>query len=116
MFIASVFSNRGKSNDLSHMGLPVLLVSSPTKENRECTEGYSRWKVEKRYGKFSQTGLNNWSISKSPKGGTVPGVWKGKRSLLASHTIWKCSTETIRNSVKVNPGIKVLNIGRKSGR
>ena len=39
-----------------------------SKQNRESTEGYSRLKVEKRHGKFWKTGLNNWSINKSPKG------------------------------------------------
>ena len=43
----------------------------------------------------------------SPKIGTEPGVRKGKRSLLASHTRCKCSMETTRNSVMVKPGIKV---------
>ena len=49
----------------------------------------------------SKTGLNNWSISKSPKRGTEPGVRKGKRSLLAINTRCKCSIETTRNSVKL---------------
>ena len=31
----------------------------------------------------------------SPTMGTEPGVWKGKRSLLACHTRYKCSMETI---------------------
>ena len=35
-----------------------------------------------------------------PKRGTEPGVQKGKRSLLASHTCCKCSMETTHNSVK----------------
>ena len=80
-------------------------------QNRESTEGHSRWKVEKIYkckiqrnGKFGKRGLNNWSIRKSQKGGTEPGVRKGTRSLLASQTRCKCSMETTRNSVKVNPG------------
>ena len=57
------------------------------KQNRESIEGYSRWKVEKRHGKLGKTGLNNWSISKSPKGRMEPGVRKGKRSLLAYHNM-----------------------------
>ena len=36
-----------------------------------------------------------------------PGVRKGKHSLLACH---KCSIETIRHSVKVKLGIKVMNL------
>ena len=43
-----------------------------------------------------------------PKWGTEPGVRKGKRSLLASHTRCKCSMETTHNSVKVKLGIKVM--------
>ena len=39
-----------------------------SKQTRESTEGYSRWKVEKRHGKFGKTSLN-WSISKFQKGG-----------------------------------------------
>ena len=66
--------------------------------------------------KFGKTGLSNWSISKSPKGGTEPGFRKGKRSVLASHTYYKCSLETTRSSVKVNPGIKVMKIGGMSNR
>ena len=38
-----------------------------------------------------------------------PGVRKGKRSLLASHTRCKCSMET-HKSVKVKLGIKVLKL------
>ena len=44
------------------------------------------------------------------KGETEPGVWKVKRSLLASHTRCKCSMETTHNSVKVNLGIKVMKL------
>ena len=43
-----------------------------------------------------------------PKWGTEPGVRKGKRSLLASHTRCKCTIETTHNSVKVKLGIKVV--------
>ena len=46
---------------------------------RESTEGYSRWKVEKRYGKYGKTGLNNLSISKSPKGGICQYCLKSRR-------------------------------------
>ena len=45
-----------------------------------------------------------------PKWGTEPGVRKGKRSLLASHTRCKCSMETTHNSVKVKLGIKVMKL------
>ena len=45
-----------------------------------------------------------------PKRGTEPGVQKGKRSLLASHTRCKCSMETTHNSVKVKLGIKVMKL------
>ena len=46
----------------------------------------------------------------SPNWGTEPGVRKGKRSLLASHTRCKCSMETTHNSVKVKLGIKVMKL------
>ena len=36
------------------------------RQNRESTEGYSKWKVKKRHGKFRRTGVNNYSIN-SPK-------------------------------------------------
>ena len=42
-------------------------MKSFTKQNRESTEGYSRWKVEKRHAKHGKTGLNKWRISKSQK-------------------------------------------------
>ena len=42
------------------------------------------------------------------KEATEPGVWKGKRSLLACHTRCKCSMEITHNSVKVKLGIKVM--------
>ena len=48
--------------------------------------------------------------SQVPKWGTEPGVRKGKRSLLASHTRCKCSMETTHNSVKVKLGIKVMKL------
>ena len=38
-------------------------------QNQESTEGYSRWKVEKSYGKFGKTGLNNWSQASPQLGG-----------------------------------------------
>ena len=39
-----------------------------------------------------------------------PGVQKGRRSLLACQTHYKCSMETIRNSVKVIIGNKVIQL------
>ena len=45
-----------------------------------------------------------------PNRGTEPGVRKGKRSLLASHTRCKYSMETTHNSVKVKLGIKVMKL------
>ena len=41
---------------------------------------------------------------------TEPGVRKGKRFLLASHTRCICSMETTHNSVKVKLGIKVMKL------
>ena len=43
-------------------------------------------------------------------GGAEPGVQKGKRSLLASHTRCKCSMETTHYSVKVKVGINVMKL------
>ena len=63
--------------------------------------------AEKRYGKFGETSLNNWSISKSQ---LEPGVRKGKRSLLAFYTHCKCSMEITRNSGKFTLGIKVITL------
>ena len=54
--------------------------------------------------------LINWSTSEVPKRETEPGVRKGKRSLLASHTRCKCSMETTHNSAKVKLGIKVMKL------
>ena len=45
-----------------------------------------------------------------PKWGTEPGVRKGKRSLLASHTRCKYSMETTHNSVKVKLSIKIMKL------
>ena len=59
--------------------------------------------------RVGKTGLNNQSICKPPKG-AEPGVRRGKRSLLASHTRCKCSMETTHNSVKVKLGIKVMTL------
>ena len=65
--------------------------------------------------KFEDSGLYICSSSKSQKvggggGGAEPGVWKGKRSLLASHTRCKCSIETTHNSVEIKLGIKVIKL------
>ena len=38
---------------------------------------------------------------------------KGKLSLLACHTRCKCSLKTTRNSVKVNLGIKVMELVKR---
>ena len=64
----------------------------------------------KRCGKFGKTGLNNWSISKSPKGGRNKVSEKGKRSLLTYNTRCKCSMETTRNAGKAKLGIKVMKL------
>ena len=44
-------------------------ISQHTKQNLESTEGYSRWKVEKRYGKFGKNWSQQLEHKKSPKGG-----------------------------------------------
>ena len=59
--------------------MTMRLLENNKKQNRESTEGYSRWKVEKRLGKFEKSGLNNWTHKQVPKRGTEPGVRKGKR-------------------------------------
>ena len=46
----------------------------------------------------------------NPQKRTEPGLWKGKRALLACHTPCKCSMETTHNSVKVKLGIKVMEL------
>ena len=51
---------------------------------------------------------NGAEASPKKKGGSKPGVWKGKRSLLACQTHCECSLETTHNSVKVKLGIKVM--------
>ena len=57
-----------------------------SKQNRGSTEGYSRWKVTKRHGKFGKTGLYNLSISKSQKwGSTELGVNLSQSTLPISH-------------------------------
>ena len=43
---------------------------------------------------------------------TEPGVRLGKRSLLACHTRYKCPIETTRNSVKVEFGVKKIEVPR----
>ena len=74
IFIPNNIAPRGewtRSDEVVWQTLPMTEHASvnATKENQESTEGYSRWKVDKRYGKFGKTGLNNWSISKSPNEG-----------------------------------------------
>ena len=85
----------------------LVSIWSCITQNRESTEEYSRWIIEKRLRKFGKTGLNNWSINKSLKG-TETGVRKVKLSMRACHTRCKCSMETTRIFVKVKLGIKVL--------
>ena len=95
LLVAKAYKVRFISNS-SHCFTTILF-----KQNGESTEGFSKWKVEKRYDKFGKAGLNKWSISKSAKKETEQGVRKGKHSLLACHTLCKYSMETTRNSVKV---------------
>ena len=66
---------------------------------------YSKWKVGQCtiLGKWTQQ-LEHMQVQKA----TEPGVWKGKRSLLACPTCCKYSTETSRDSVKVNFGVTVI--------
>ena len=83
------------------------------KQNRESTDGCSRWKVEKRYGKFVKIWSQQLEHKQVPKRGMEPGVRKGKRSLLASHTRCKCSMETFG---KGQARYQVHDIGGKSDR
>ena len=85
-----------------------------TAKSRKC-QRRSRLKDEYIHDKLEESGLNNWSTSKSIRGGggggrAESGVWKGKRSLLACHVRCKCSMETTHNSVKVKVGIKVMKL------
>ena len=50
------------------ISIVLALLSLAEKKIPESTEGFSRWKVEKRHAKFGKTGLNNWNIHKSQKG------------------------------------------------
>ena len=78
------------------------------KQYRESTKGTSRWKVEYRHGKFEESGLNNWSISKSQKG---DGTWCPEGSVYpVGMPHCKCFMETTYNSMKVKLGIKVMNL------
>ena len=65
-----MIKNTGRYTLLKQISIIVL------KQNRESFEGYLRWKVAERYGKFGKTGLN-W-VKASPKRGTETGVPKGK--------------------------------------
>ena len=96
-----------------HFCYKLLFLAYPKEQNRENTEGYSRWKVEKKHDKFEKTGINNWSISKSYKGTeTVPGresvpYWY---ATTVANAPWKCSMETTRNSVMIKLGIQVIEL------
>ena len=79
-----------------HGNLSIRLKSSSVRSLNRC-----------RVGKLVSTIRARAS---PPKGGTEPGVRRGKRSLLASHTRCKCSMETTHNSVKVKLGIKVMKL------
>ena len=63
------------------------------KQNRESTKGIRGEKSSKDMAS-SRNLVSTIGALASPKWGTEPGVRKGKRSLLASHTRRKCSMET----------------------
>ena len=87
----------------------LLMVGQHQAKSRKYQgvfEVKSRVKTWQVRGIWSQQ-LEHWQV---PKWGTEPGVQKGKRSLLASHTRCKCSMETTHNSVKVKLGLKVMKL------
>ena len=43
----------------------IILVVNDLNQNQENIEGYSRWNVKIRQGKFGKTGNNHWSITRS---------------------------------------------------
>ena len=65
------------------------------KQNRESTEGFSKWKSRKT-GRFEKNGLNSKSISRFRKRWTELGVSKSKRSLLVCHIGCKWKSLVIR--------------------
>ena len=81
-------------------------LNAKSRKYQGVFEVKSRVKTWQVRGIWSQQ-LEHWQV---PKWGTEPGVRKGKRSLLASHTRCKCSMETTHNSVKVKLGIKVMKL------
>ena len=74
-----------------------------TKQSRESTEGYSRWKSSKDMAS-SKNMVSTIGTQASLKMGTGQGMWKGKPSLLACHTSCKYSMEISLYSVKVKFG------------
>ena len=75
----------------------ITILEAKSRKYQGVFEVKSRVKTWQVRGIWSQQ-LEHWQV---PKWGTEPGVRKGKRSLLASHTRCKCSMETTHNSVKV---------------
>ena len=57
-----------------HDNIAFVLIFQNLAKMWESTEGYSRWKIEKRHSKFGKTGLNQleqldyWSITSPKKG------------------------------------------------
>ena len=94
-------------NNMNHQFIDLLNINKAKSRKYqgvfEVTSRVKTWQVR---GIWSQQ-LEHQQV---PKWGTEPGVRKGKRSLLASHTRCKCSMETTHNSVKVKLGIKVMKL------
>ena len=84
-----------------HNWSPTLCRRQIEKGVFKVKSGVKTWQVR---GIWSQQ-LEHKQV---PKRGTEPGVRKGRRSLLACHTPYKCSMETTHNSVKIKLGIKVM--------
>ena len=78
-------------------------------QNRERSEGYSRWKVEKGYGKICKTGLNNWSMSKSLKGSSLQTLFKFLCYVIDENSVVHiCKKKEDKNTQVLNVLIKYL--------
>ena len=90
------------------MGCNIVEVQSPRSKIEKVPRSIRGEKSSKDMA--SSRNLVSTIALASPKWGTEPGVRKGNRSLLATHTRCICSMETTHNSVKVKLGIKVMEL------
>ena len=79
-------------------------MSSKIEKVPRAIQGESRVK----HGKFEESGLNNWSTSKSQKGGRNQVSGRGSVPCWHCHTRCKCYMETIHNYVKVMKWVESL--------